>query len=560
LRFRHVVLLITSLLVFYMLTSCVEVPVVSQPITPTPFQPQDTVDLMDQEEPVKLYLSESTPQEWVEEIQKYPNAVIVDSEEAASLMLVVGTQNAGMNTLATFDLVFAAAVPFFTTDDEINASTLKSLWTDSSGEDEGRVILVTDETNSLLNAIWGEPGDQVITGEAGELLNLAEATPTSIAIIPFEQISPLWKILKINGVSPLDKPFKQENYPLTVTFSLITELEDQPEILALAEHLKELIPSTNRDESKMTVLVMTGTTAITRAVAYKVTINDSEYPIAFVKDWFLDADLRHVSNESPFVEDCPPPDPYTSSLRFCSSPAMLEVLENIGVNIVELSGNHIMDYLEENLLYTFDLYEERGMTYYAAGRNSEAAREPVLLEHNGNKIAFIGCNAAGPSSVWAREDRAGAAECDLDYLTRTIADLKDRGYVVVTTFQHEELAKQDGAAAVYMFAEKISGDFQKVAEAGASIVQGSQAHYPMGFEFVGDSLIHYGLGNFLFDQMWDPNRYEFIDRHIIYDGKYINTELLTAVLMDWSQPTPMEQEERQQFLEDIFNASKKRSQ
>ena len=559
-RFRHIVLLITSLLVFYMLTSCVEVPVVSQPITPTPFQPQDTVDLMDQEEPVKLYLSESTPQEWVEEIQKYPNAVIVDSEEAASLKLVVGTQNAGMNTLATFDLVFAAAVPFFTTDDEINASTLKSLWTDSSSEDEGRVILVTDETNSLLNAIWGEPGDQVFIGEAGELLNLAEATPTSIAIIPFEQISPLWKILKINGVSPLDKPFIQEDYPLTVTFSLITELEDQPEILALAEHLKELIPSTNRDESKMTVLVMTGTTAITRAVAYKVTINDSEYPIAFVKDWFLDADLRHVSNESPFVKDCPPPDPYTSSLRFCSSPAMLEVLENIGVNIVELSGNHIMDYLEENLLYTFDLYEERGMTYYAAGRNSEAAREPVLLEHNGNKIAFIGCNAAGPSSVWAREDRAGAAECDLDYLTRTIADLKDRGYVVVTTFQHEELAKQDGAATVYMFAEKISGDFQKVAEAGASIVQGSQAHYPMGFEFVGDSLIHYGLGNFLFDQMWDPNRYEFIDRHIIYDGKYINTELLTAFLTDWSQPTPMEQEERQQFLKVIFNASKKRSQ
>lgn len=559
-RLRHVVLLITSLLVFYMLTSCVEVPVVSQPITPTPFQPQDTVDLMDQEEPVKLYLSESTPQEWVEEIQKYPNAVIVDSEEAASLKLVVGTQNAGMNTLATFDLVFAAAVPFFTTDDEINASTLKSLWTDSRSEDEGRVILVTDETNSLLNAIWGEPGDQVFIGEAGELLNLAEATPTSIAIIPFEQISPLWKILKINGVSPLDKPFIQEDYPLTVTFSLITELEDQPEILALSEHLKELIPSTNRDESKMTVLVMTGTTAITRGVAYKVTINDSEYPIAFVKDWFLDADLRHVSNESPFVKDCPPPDPYTSSLRFCSSPAMLEVLENIGVNIVELSGNHIMDYLEENLLYTFDLYEERGMTYYAAGRNSEAAREPVLLEHNGNKIAFIGCNAAGPSSVWAKEDRAGAAECDLDYLTRTIADLKDRGYVVVTTFQHEELAKQDGAATVYMFAEKISGDFQKVAEAGASIVQGSQAHYPMGFEFVGDSLIHYGLGNFLFDQMWDPNRYEFIDRHIIYDGKYINTELLTAVLMDWSQPTPMGQEERQQFLEDIFNASKKRSQ
>lgn len=559
-RLRHVSLLITSLLISYMLTSCVEAPAVSQTNTPTPFQPQDAMDLVDAEALVKLYLSESTPQEWVEEIQKYPNIEIVDNEEAATLKLVTGTENAGTNTLATFDLVFAAAVPFFTTDDETDVGTLKNLWTDPSSEDENRIILVTDKSNSLLSAIWGEPGKKVITGEASELLSMAEATPTSIAIIPFEEISPLWKILKINGVSPLDKPFEQEKYPLTVTFSLVTELEDQPEIIALAENIKELIPSTNRDESKMTVLVMTGTTAITRGVAYKVTINDAEYPIAFVKDWFLDADLRHLSNESPFVEDCPPPDPYSSSLVFCSSPAMLKVLENIGVNIVELSGNHIKDYLEENLLYTFDLYEERGMTYYAAGRNAEAAREPVLMEHNGNKIAFIGCNAVGPSSVWAREDRAGAAECDLDYLTRTIADLKERGYVVVTTFQHEELAKQDGAAPVYMFAEKISGDFQKVAEAGASIVQGSQAHYPMGIEFVGDSLIHYGLGNFLFDQMWYPNRYEFIDRHIIYDGKYINTELLTAVLMDWSQPTPMGQEERQQFLEDIFNASEKRSQ
>jgi poly-gamma-glutamate synthesis protein (capsule biosynthesis protein) len=109
-----------------------------------------------------------------------------------------------------------------------------------------------------------------------------------------------------------------------------------------------------------------------------------------------------------------------------------------------------------------------------------------------------------------------------------------------------------------MFAEKISSEFHSVAEAGADIVQGSQAHYPMGFEFVGDSLIHYGLGNFLFDQMWDPNRNEFIDRHIIYDGQYINTELLTAVLMDWSQPTPMDHDQRVEFLDQIFTASKAR--
>jgi poly-gamma-glutamate synthesis protein (capsule biosynthesis protein) len=51
---------------------------------------------------------------------------------------------------------------------------------------------------------------------------------------------------------------------------------------------------------------------------------------------------------------------------------------------------------------------------------------------------------------------------------------------------------------------------------------------------------------------------EFVDRHIIYNGKYINTEVLTAMLTDWSRPVPMTEEERTQLLSDIFEASKKR--
>lgn len=83
----------------------------------------------------------------------------------------------------------------------------------------------------------------------------------------------------------------------------------------------------------------------------------------------------------------------------------------------------------------------------------------------------------------------------------------------------------------------------------------------MGFELIDKSLIHYGLGNFLFDQMDIPvvgTKREFVDRHIVYDGKYINTELLTAMLTDWAKPVPMEQEERAQLLYDIFIASQRR--
>ena len=544
-----------------LLISACNVHTVTQPIiTSTPFLPVplESRTPTPAAETVALYLSDQMPGAWQELIQPLPGVTLVDNVRDADITIIPSIGKTDTNALAKFDLVYAAAVPFFTVEDEISFDTLSMLWQGGGEGDEIRELFVSTKTMGLLSTVWGKPAENVISGKSSELLDLMKASPSAIAILLFEEITPRWKILKLDGLSPLDKPFDQERYPLKISFDMAITNEVTEDVMQVVEAISKILPTSNRDESKMTVVVMSGTTAITRGLAYKVTINDTEYPIKLVKDWFLSADLRHVSNEAPFYKDCPFPDPYTSSLVFCTSPDMIEVLENIGVNVVELTGNHIKDYLEENLLYTMQLYKDRGWYFYAAGENEQLAREPVLIEHNGNHIAFIGCNAVGPASVWATEQRAGAAQCDYEYLTETIKGLKDQGYTVITTFQHAELSQQDGWPTVLMFAEKISSEFHSVAEAGADIVQGSQAHYPMGFEFVGDSLIHYGLGNFLFDQMWDPNRNEFIDRHIIYDGQYINTELLTAVLMDWSQPTPMDHDQRVEFLDQIFTASKAR--
>ena len=527
--------------------------------TPTVFQPvAETPEKQLPELGVALFIPSGFPDSWTTELQNVSGLTIVDDESKADLAFVPSRIPASENTIFTTSLIFATAVPFFTVEDEIDPDQLPILWRSMAGDETVRKVVVSEVTAGVLSNLWGKAGSNVTIAEPSELLSVAEENPSAVAILPFEEISPRWKILKLEGISPLDKPFDAEKYALSVFFHLNSTTANGKDTSIIVDQIANLIPSSNRDESKMTVLIMTGTTAITRGLAYKILINDTEYPIALVKEWFLSADLRHVSNESPFVIVCPHPDPYTSSLVFCTSPAMIEVLENIGINVVELTGNHIKDYGPENLAATIQMYEDRGWAYYAAGADSDSARQPVLLEHNGNRIAFIGCNAVGPDSVWAKEDRPGAAKCDFTYLDKTIRELKAQGYVVVTTFQHEELSKEVGSPTVFMFDQKISGDFLSVAESGADIVQGSQAHYPMGFEFVGNSLIHYGLGNFLFDQMWEPNRNEFIDRHIIYDGKYINTELLTAILMDWSQPTPMDAEQRAQFLSEIYQASLQR--
>ena len=97
-----------------------------------------------------------------------------------------------------------------------------------------------------------------------------------------------------------------------------------------------------------------------------------------------------------------------------------------------------------------------------------------------------------------------------------------------------------------------------MADSGASIVSGSQAHYAQMMEFYNNSFIHYGLGNLFFDQMGDQDwmppgiRREFFDRYVIYDGKLISVELLTAMLEDYARPRLMTEQERAGFLQEYF--------
>ena len=99
-------------------------------------------------------------------------------------------------------------------------------------------------------------------------------------------------------------------------------------------------------------------------------------------------------------------------------------------------------------------------------------------------------------------------------------------------------------------------DFREFAKAGAVVVQGSQAHQAQTLELYGDTFIHYGLGNFFFDQMWSlGTRQEFVDRLVFYDGRLLSIDVRTALLEEYGRPRPMDPTERQEFLQMIFDVS-----
>lgn len=485
--------------------------------------------------PAALWVGSAVP-DVLREIAVSSNIPIVSSVEAATQTLDVSASGSMW--------IYALVAPFPTVRDDVAFDDLLSAWEGASDSPlAGYKLLMAESTRRALTALWGEPAPGAVRSvPSGKLLDAAWAEMPGWAIIPFEDIQPKWKVLSVDGQSPIHKDFDADEYPLKVTFGLKSGSFE--------------LPASNRDESKLATVVLTGVTALVRATAFTMETKGVTRPGDLIRDWLYTADVAHISNEVPFDPTCPFPQPGHKNFILCSDPKYFDLLEYVGTDIVELTGDHFADRGTQAMLDTLAMYQQNNIPYYGGGANEEEARQPVLMEVNGNKIAFMGCNGKRSYDfVKATDVKPGAADCgNMVFFTEQIESLKSQGYMVIFTFQHEECYHSGPCYA-------HERDFQTVADAGAVIVSGSQAHFPHLMEFRGDSFIHYGLGNLFFDQMTyelpngsviDGTRREFIDRHVFYNGNYLGVELLTAMLEDFSRPRPMNERERTAFLSEYF--------
>ncbi|MBV6451017.1 MAG: hypothetical protein MHPDNHAH_01745 [Anaerolineales bacterium] len=524
----------TSFLLVAILSSCAprSIPSLQSPVssaTPTP--PPSPEPITSTPAPFEPRIGASVPASLREQAQKLnPQNFILDASP-----LVASNPNLNETKI---QWVYALVAPFPTVSDGVTLDQLQTAWTQGILLN-GTPLLVDESTRDALTLLWDAPAASAIRiVSTGDLLATAWAE-SAWAIVPFEDLQPKWKVLTIDGQSPIRKNFDASNYPLIVNFTLQSPTNYQ-------------LPITNYDPSHLTTVILTGVTALVRATALTMEYKGSTYPGEKIRDVLREADITHISNEIPFFTGCTFPKADQAALVFCSDPKYMDLFTDVGADVIELTGNHFADRGAQGMLETIEIYKQHNLPYFGGGADLQDSLKPALFEVNGNKIAFIGCNKPDVDRFpTARDFRPGAAPCDFDYLTKEIAELKSQGYVVISTFQWNE--SYDSRPNPQQM-----DDFRLMADSGASIVSGSQAHYAQMMEFYDGAFIHYGLGNLFFDQMgdqdWMPKgiRREFLDRYVIYDGKLIGVELLTAMLEDYSRPRWMTEEERAAFLNDYF--------
>lgn len=178
-------------------------------------------------------------------------------------------------------------------------------------------------------------------------------------------------------------------------------------------------------------------------------------------------------------------------LMHTMDPDATKVLKNMKADIWNLCNNHIMDAGEAGVEATLQEAQLAGALTIGAGMNLQEARRPVFFEEAGGIGMFAvgyrrGCKPAD-------ENKAGCYMWnEMDMIRESIQEIKSRcRWCVMVVHGGEEFTALPTCYTRDRYLEYL--------DMGADVIIAHHPHVPMNYETVGDKVIFYSLGNFIFD-------------------------------------------------------------
>ncbi len=339
------------------------------------------------------------------------------------------------------------------------------------------------------------------------------ANPTDeIWLVPVTLLRPTVRALDLDGRSVFDMLHDVDAWPLAIT------LDDGSEFALMPDGVSEL--------------AIGGTVVLSRGVAERINKNqDPLYPWQEVADVLKQADVAIVNFKGAITSDCVY-DGYT--LQFCGASHYLDGMVEAGIDAVSLSGNHIGDYGQTGMRETVEFLQAVDVRTTGLGRGYEEAFAPAVFEMaDGTTVALVAYNNVFGTAPCADNTQRWGVTCLLDdeEVAAEIAALNTK-YDVIIAYPNW------GPEYVHLpDTDKQVAWGRVLVEAGADLVVGDQAHWVQTMKFHDDTPIFYGMGNFVFDQMWsEKTREGLLLRVYLYDGRLLSIRPVPVKIYDYAQP------------------------
>jgi poly-gamma-glutamate synthesis protein (capsule biosynthesis protein) len=215
-----------------------------------------------------------------------------------------------------------------------------------------------------------------------------------------------------------------------------------------------------------------------------------QYLLQPLAELFVQQDLVVANLEGPVTNNNPvsvgtvPGSP--NNYIFTFSPQVVPVLKQYKIEVVNLGNNHILNFGLEGYRQTINYLNQEQVAYFGqiGQKVPQAEQQLSLIEDiNGYRLAFVNYNQF--------------AQIGLEPVLTEIDRIKKQADLVIV-FSHWGNEYQPEANQV------ITNWAHQLIDQGADVVIGSHPHVVQNHEVYQGKHIYYSLGNFVFDQYFQP--------------------------------------------------------
>ena len=370
----------------------------------------------------------------------------------------------------------------------------------------------------------------------------------------------IWDLTSQVKLLAIDDQYYLDTFASGAVFQYYVLTGEPADILKVNEQLTQGIDPFPSSDTVLT-FAQTGVTALSRGMNAKLidTGNDGAYFAAKIGDFLSSFDLTHTSNEASFSDAAPTA---SHSMTICSYPGMVGALTGIGLDIVELTGNHNQDCGDQAALDTIDQYTALGIQMVGGGKAADVAAIPLEISEKGTGITMLAYNLS--TGGYTLDNTPGANFYREADALANITAAKERGDIVIVDIQYYECSTYVSTVEdnTCDYADSSYGDqigfFRSLIDMGADIVVGTAAHQPQTFELYHDGAIYYGLGNLFFDQYhWPGTTRSLVLVHYFYRNKLLQTRLVPTVYDSSFQTELMDATAAASFIDRLYSVRPK---
>jgi hypothetical protein len=409
-------------------------------------------------------------------------------------------------------------------------------------------LYVSTEAEAWYRRDHGATGAMFLTTE--DLIARVAAEPGAVGLVPYD--APVLGVLAltIDGHDPYRDP--AATAPLADRRWVRAASEDE------AGRLAALAGWTAAPTYDPAGIVATGEHIPARCV--QATLAETGYEAMFeeVRDLVTRADYAIAPWEPSIVDDEPTPCVLTFNLQ--AAPAAAEAVAAAGFDLAFTVGNHLGDCwtgcsAPGAVLSTVETLRAAGLATVGAGEDLAEATAAHTEVIDGVTFAFLAYDDIAREFYGATDEYAGTNPLDLERLGEDVRAAKATADHVIVGFSWgveyvaDPSSRQIEASRIAM-------------EAGASLIVGNHPHWVQATERMGDGLVLYALGNFVFDQNWSVETQQglLVEAGFSRD-RLLGVRLRPVMIRDWHRPefvSPASAEGRA-ILDQVWGATDRRA-